>query len=181
MKKKRFPWKKFPGARVLLYETLVEKFGPRKDWTTDSYPTNAEEFEEFLKDFAEGLEKSTGEGCDIKGIGLQIKHGSTIQKGYATKNGNARALICSWIKNRKVALQTGFIGIEDLPEITIFTEVIDGKNKDRTIRGKENLYFYIMDIGKCLENRSILCCHLPIEVEFNFAQKSKNKRYYNRV
>lgn len=96
--------------RYQLFANIVERFGAHAEWPKESRPANAEEYEAFLREFAETVQEENGNNTTVAAIKQQIAWAITKQprlwKPIQLRN---------YILNKAAALETGFIETKNLP------------------------------------------------------------------
>ena len=104
--------------RTLLYEILVERFGPFSTWNKTAYPEGKkEEFYELLTAFAKIVGANSADA-----VQQQIAWATTRQ---STTNGHT---LCLW-QNKVVAYECGFISRKYIPKEAL-AEYPEQEHKD---------------------------------------------------
>jgi len=96
-----------------LYATLVKAFGPYSAWVKATYPAGKkDEYEEFIADYSRWFQSETKESVTAEAVKQQISWAFTNQELFQDQSH-----IRNWILNKAAALESGFIGTKDLPNV----------------------------------------------------------------
>ena len=95
-------------SRRIIYDTLVDEFGPYKEWKNIRSPGD-EHYKEIIQNLSETLECTTG------AIKQQIAY--TLGPYIIIKKFTYSGHICNWIRNMNAALDSKFITPKDMMDI----------------------------------------------------------------
>lgn len=99
--------------RLLLYQGLVDKFGPYYTWEKSSYPKDKkEEFDKFLEDFAVVVSILSDNQTTSAAVYQQMAWALTSQEEVNYQSDQ-------FILNMAAAYETGFIRSKDLPSVLL--------------------------------------------------------------
>lgn len=110
-------------TRILLYQNLVDRFGPFHTWLGSNYPSEdrKEEYVQFLNDFGKVVSILSGDETTGGGVAQQIAWATTTQA-------EVKLQADTFILNIAAAYETGFIRARDLPTKLIVEREIVGKD-----------------------------------------------------
>lgn len=95
--------------RILLYQGLVNNFGPYHTWEIAPYPKNRkEDYNKFLEDFSTVVSILSGNETTPSAVQSQINWALTAQEKVERQSD-------LFILNMAAAYETGFIRSKDLP------------------------------------------------------------------
>ena len=94
-------------SRRIIYDTLVDEFGPYKEWKNIRSPGD-NHYKETIQNLSETL------GCTTGAVRQQIAY---ITTPIIIKKFKYSGHVCNWIRNTDAALDSKFITPKDMMDI----------------------------------------------------------------
>lgn len=105
------------NIRRIVYQRLLDEFGPCSEWHNRSNPTgNKQEYIAFLEQIANGLASINDDSCTRGAVENQIMWGIQESQSVCLNTG----AITNFVYNRAIALEVGLIESGDMPDYGLF-------------------------------------------------------------